>query len=266
MKGHSVLERGSWSVVSIISFLLFAFCLFPILSYGEDRLVIKNGEGQTTLVITDEGGFVSPELDFYTAPMGTPVGSPRMTITSDGNIGIGTQTPAYAYELNRTGKNAAFVAKRTDGATNFMNATASYAQFGAVTNHTVRILVNSTWRMAINGDSSINMLNGASLTAGGIWMDSSSRDLKENIKDLSAEEAVSALKELNPVKYNYKADVSEKHVGFIAEDVPALVASNDRKGLSPMDIVGVLTKVVQEQQKTISTLREELNELKGRVR
>jgi hypothetical protein len=55
-------------------------------------------------------------------------------------------------------------------------------------------------------------------------------------------------------------------VGFIAEEVPDLVAMKNRKGLSSMDIVAVLTKVVQEQQKTISTLREELDELKGKVR
>ena len=54
---------------------------------------------------------------------------------------------------------------------------------------------------------------------------------------------------MNPVKYNYKADKAEKYVGFIAEEVPELVAMNDRKSLSPMDIVAVLTKVVQEQQK-----------------
>ena len=46
----------------------------------------------------------------------------------------------------------------------------------------------------------------------------------------------------------YKADRTERHVGFIAEDVPELVATKDRKGLSPMDIVSVLTKVVQEQE------------------
>jgi hypothetical protein len=35
----------------------------------------------------------------------------------------------------------------------------------------------------------------------------------------------------------------------------------DRKGLSPMDVVAVLTKVVQEQQKTISELRERMAKL-----
>jgi len=77
-----------------------------------------------------------------------------------------------------------------------------------------------------------------------------------------------AIKELNPVKYAYKADRTEKRVGFIAEEVPELISMKDRKGLSPMDIVAVLTKVVQEQQKTmqeqqrtISALSEKVSEL-----
>jgi hypothetical protein len=69
------------------------------------------------------------------------------------------------------------------------------------------------------------------------------------------------LKELSPVKFNYKADSKETHVGFISEDVPALVATSDRKGMSPMDVVAVLTKVVQGQQKTIAELSERLKEL-----
>ena len=85
------------------------------------------------------------------------------------------------------------------------------------------------------------------------WADASSRDYKENIAALSAEEALNTLAGLNPVKYNYKADKDEKHVGFIAEDVPELVATKDRKTLSPMDIVAVLTKVVQEQKETLDT-------------
>ena len=61
--------------------------------------------------------------------------------------------------------------------------------------------------------------------------------------------------------YNYKVDKQEEHVGFIAEDVPDIVATNDRKSLSPMDIVGVLTRVVQEQQKKIAELEARLNKM-----
>ncbi|MBC8391607.1 MAG: hypothetical protein H8E17_03440, partial [Deltaproteobacteria bacterium] len=49
--------------------------------------------------------------------------------------------------------------------------------------------------------------------------------------------------------------------GFIAEDVPELVATKDRKGMSSMDVVAVLTRVVQEQQKTIAELSRKMREL-----
>jgi hypothetical protein len=102
---------------------------------------------------------------------------------------------------------------------------------------------------------------GGAYTNGSSWVDASSREYKENIELLSTEEALEAIKELNPVKYAYKTDQTEKRVGFIAEEVPELVSMKDRKGLSPMDIVAVLTKVVQEQQKFISVLSEKVSEL-----
>ena len=70
---------------------------------------------------------------------------------------------------------------------------------------------------------------------------------------------MTALRELKPTKFNYKVDKEEEYVGFIAEDVPELLANKDRKGLSPMDIVAVLTKVVQEQQKKIQALEARVN-------
>jgi hypothetical protein len=107
---------------------------------------------------------------------------------------------------------------------------------------------------------------GGAYTNGSSWIDVSSREYKENIEVLSTEEALEVVKELNPVKYAYKTDQTERRVGFISEEVPELVSMKDRKGLSPMDIVAVLTKVVQEQQRTISTLREELKELQGKIK
>ncbi|HLP45622.1 MAG TPA: tail fiber domain-containing protein [Candidatus Kapabacteria bacterium] len=89
--------------------------------------------------------------------------------------------------------------------------------------------------------------------------------LKENIENLNAGEAVAALTKLNPVKYNYKVDKTDKHVGFIAEDVPELAATSDRKGLSPMDVTAVLTKVAQEQQNVIQEYRKLISDLQKRM-
>jgi hypothetical protein len=109
------------------------------------------------------------------------------------------------------------------------------------------------------------MASGARVTTGGVWTNASSREYKENIQELSASEAADTLAKLDPVKYNYKVDAEDKHVGFIAEDVPDLVATKDRKGLSPMDIVAVLTKVVQAKSATIDVLMEKLNRLEAEV-
>ncbi|TET47632.1 hypothetical protein E3J62_00810 [candidate division TA06 bacterium] len=90
------------------------------------------------------------------------------------------------------------------------------------------------------------------------WVDGSSREYKEQIVELTSEEAIEAVSRLTPVRYNYKSDKDETFVGFIAEDVPDLVATKDRKGVSPMDIVAVLTKVVQEQQERIEALEAKI--------
>jgi len=78
---------------------------------------------------------------------------------------------------------------------------------------------------------------------------------------LTASEALNTLDELTPVRYNYKVEKDEEYIGFIAEDVPDLVAMSNRKGLSPMDITAVLTKVVKEQKNQIEGLKNE-NEAK----
>ena len=103
----------------------------------------------------------------------------------------------------------------------------------------------------VNPAYPLHMANGAYVSAGGAWTDASSRDYKDDIAELGADAAVKTLAGLNPVTFKYKAGEDERHVGFIAEDVPELVATKDRKGMSPMDVVAVLTKVVKEQQEAI---------------
>ena len=77
---------------------------------------------------------------------------------------------------------------------------------------------------------------------------------------MTLDEALKTLEQLRLTKYYYKGDNADQHLGFVAEDVPELVASKDRKGLSTMDIVAVLTKVVQQQQEKIEELEALLNE------
>ena len=66
-----------------------------------------------------------------------------------------------------------------------------------------------------------------------------------------------ALRDLEPVTFKYIED-DERRAGFIAEEVPDLVATSDRTSLSPMDIVAVLTRVLKFQQEQIRELSERL--------
>jgi hypothetical protein len=201
--------------------------------------------------------------------------SNTLCMRSTGYVGIGTWSPEYKLEIETTGENAGLYVQRTDGVTFKLNCTDSLAQIGSTTNHKVNFVQNNTARMTIDTTGYVGISdtapsypldmgslgNNARCTTGGVWQDGSSRTSKENINDLTLDKAMETLGCLNPVTYNYKVDKSEQYVGFIAEDVPELVATNDRKALSPMDIVAVLTKVVQEQQKSISELKKKIAEL-----
>jgi hypothetical protein len=91
----------------------------------------------------------------------------------------------------------------------------------------------------------------------------SSREHKENIADLAISEAIEILDGLHPVRFNYKDDAKQAlHLGFIAEDVPAAIATADRKGISPMNITAVLCSIVRQHQQTIAALREEIQTLR----
>jgi hypothetical protein len=135
---------------------------------------------------------------------------------------------------------------------------------------TVRLHIDYNGNLGLNqmavAGTPIQHTSGAHLTAGGVWTDASSREYKENVKPLTAEQAMQAVAELVPVTYNYKVDGEEKHVGFIAEDVPELVATKDRRSLSPMDIVAVLTKVVDEQRRNLEEQKQALNDQAKSIR
>jgi carbonic anhydrase/acetyltransferase-like protein (isoleucine patch superfamily) len=127
----------------------------------------------------------------------------------------------------------------------------------------VRLLIDYNGLFALNANSTVaghelHTSSGAYLTTSGTWTNASSREYKEAITPLSADTAEKTLAALEPVTFRYKNEADQQRVGFIAEDVPDLVAMKDRKGLSPMDIVAVLTRVVQTQQKQLNALQAEL--------
>ena len=63
------------------------------------------------------------------------------------------------------------------------------------------------------------------------WRNASSISCKRDVESLSLDDALAALRDLRPVTFKY-IDDDEVRAGFIAEEVPDLVATSDRTSLS----------------------------------
>ncbi|GAB4180478.1 MAG: hypothetical protein Fur006_14650 [Coleofasciculaceae cyanobacterium] len=94
-----------------------------------------------------------------------------------------------------------------------------------------------------------------------------SREIKENIVELSSQETAEILKSISPVKYSYKADQEHLvHAGFISEEMPELVTSSDRKSINLVDLISILTKAVQDDRKTIQRLVNVVNQQNSQIK
>ncbi|MEA5513575.1 tail fiber domain-containing protein, partial [Nodularia sp. UHCC 0506] len=112
-------------------------------------------------------------------------------------------------------------------------------------------LPDSDTKLYVDGNLRIN---------GRIFQDSS-RELKENITELSSKEVTDILRTIKPIKFNYKNSINkETQAGFLSEEVPNLLTSSDNKAISPVDVVAVLTKAVKDQNIQISLLLNALKE------
>ena len=127
------------------------------------------------------------------------------------------------------------------------------------------LVVDSNNRVGIGTDAPTESLHvvGNALITGNLEL-GSSRTYKNNIRKLELDDALSSLMNLQPVRFYYKVAPEEESLGFIAEDVPDLVATNDRKSINPFDVIAVLTTVVQQQQETIENLKKRVENLENK--
>ena len=255
-RGNSFRNQFTFGSSRPLSSLIMALALcisMPVSLFGADKLVIKDGNGTTTFKVEDSGATTAASR-LYTNGASAVGAAPFVLGQNIGNRGIvitdkAATNPKRIYFGWNTG------------------ATMEYVEIFAIQEGVAYknfVLAPFGGNVGIGTSSPsypLQMGSGACVTSGGVWTNASSREYKTDIKQLTAEKAIDTLTQLNPVEFAYKADLKEKHVGFIAEDAPDIVASKDRKGMSPMDVVAVLTKVVQEQQKTIAELSEKLADL-----
>jgi hypothetical protein len=118
--------------------------------------------------------------------------------------------------------------------------------------------------LGVNPLHPIDLAGGAHCFEGREWRNASSISCKKDVKDLPLDDALAALRELRPVTFTY-IDGDEVRAGFVAEEMPELLATGDRTSLSPMEIVAVLAQVVKCQQTQIHELSARLGASSGDV-
>jgi hypothetical protein len=298
----SFLSFASGALLLVLG-IVFVTLVIPLSAYSADKLIVEDSSGNQKVTLRDDGsvmlntgsfdgpswaklygaadGLAGIAFDSFGADSGLGCGGnfrfARGSQASKAAVQNGDRVGFFAFSGydGTTFLNTAALTAKIDGPVSAGNVPTKFVFETNTTGYPrpERMVISSSGNVGIGTSDpshALHMGSGAYVSTGGVWTNASSMEYKENIKGLTSKEAIETLEGLNPVKYNYKMDKGDRHVGFIAEDVPELIATKDRKGLSPMDIVAVLTKVLQEQRKTISelsekvdTLRREMNKVKG---
>ncbi|MFA6956061.1 MAG: tail fiber domain-containing protein [Thermoanaerobaculia bacterium] len=232
-------------------------------------------------------------LPFRIRP-GAPTSS--IDIAASGRVGIGTASPEALLHVYSASTADAYIGLGNNPDGNPTNESAMNIGYGglsygratgyfnirpdtsaAAPNPSLRFLTANTQRMIIDNEGFLGLgsvgfnpsypihhqATNARLDAAGVWQNGSSRTMKHDIRPLDAGSAITALEHLEPVRYYHNAVPDDEYLGFVAEDVPDIVATKDHKTLGSLDIVAVLTKVVQEQQKAIEDLKARIEQLEG---
>lgn len=215
-------------------------------------------------------------LDFNTTGnynTGTGNGSLNSNTTGDNNTGMGYNSLLY----NTTGSNNSalgYYAGPTNGFFTLSNTTCIGANAEVYSSNTIVFgdeNINK-WAFGIPTTSSNHVIevgngstngNGAYLTQGGTWTNTSSKIKKEDFSDVNGLELLQKILQIPIQKWKYKG-TNEYHIGPVAEDFYKLFGlGTDDKGISTVDPAGIALTAIKEQQKMIIQLQEEINKLKS---
>lgn len=195
-------------------------------------------------IVTGSGGLVS------NGPITSTGG--LTTSTTNGRIGIGTNTPVFPLEINNA--NALMVLSDTDGGSNWkiQNQTGQFS------------IGTATQKVLIIEDGSLS--NSLVISSAGVSV-TSSRSLKTNIKQTSAEDILAKLEELPIYTWSYTKDKSKSvHIGPMAEEFHQRFGfGDDAKRISSLDTGGLALAGVKALQKELDKRDAEIAELKTQV-
>ncbi|MDX1406864.1 MAG: tail fiber domain-containing protein, partial [Saprospiraceae bacterium] len=260
---------------------------------GDAAINFKDGVQEVFLGVNNSGGtlrtMTSHDLSLWTNNVR------RMTIDTDGNIGIGTSFPEYPLHIDDTGvsgqptitlvlesntsnrptllfsENASSI-DLNDGMSIEYNGAASGNELtiNAVGGSPLLTVESSSGEVGIGTTNPTALLevNAATVkkVGGGSWTASSDIRLKQDIRDYRA--GLEDILRIRPVRFRYNAlsgyDTSDTHVGVVAQELqevaPDMVSSFDKDGetyleVDNSDMIYMLVNAVQELHAQNTQLR-----------
>lgn len=257
------------------------------------QLRVGNGASTDVFDVYAHGGFAAGYG--ATAP---PTGGAIIS----GNVGIGTSAPAYKLDMevlaSTTPGDSMYGMRLTDGTrymifhpgtvgaqswNNIMKTHDNAIVYQPGGGFTIAPWTGGPSGLRIEGNSGLVgigvhyltaysyklQVNGTTACSGNVW--SSDRRLKKNIQELKLE-GLDIVKKLNPVTYEWNEvqDIGMEgtQMGFIAQQIEeflpnmVLTAKDGTKGVKYIEMLPILVKAIQEQQKIIDKQQSGMEAIK----
>lgn len=193
--------------------------------------------------------------------------------TGSANTAVGYQ----ALDKNTTGLNNTAVGYNADVSVNNLSNAAVFGANATVSSSNTMSFGSGTvdrWAFGIPTTSLQHALevgnaatngNGAFLTQGGTWTNTSDRNKKEDFSELNGGDLLLKIAQLSIQRWKYKG-TNEYHIGPTAQQFYKLFnVGIDDKGISTVDPAGIALAAIQEQQKQIQKQEELIAALLKRI-
>jgi hypothetical protein len=185
-------------------------------------------------------------------------GSPKLTITSGGNVGIGTTSPFGKLSVysQTIGTPAIFASSNVSGDLSYPGIRVDKYDNNSSTS---QVFINFSIANNTVANGQING-NGSGAVAFGSWSDIR---LKENIENLSSQ--LANIMALRPVEFDYiQSEGGGKQIGFIAQEMQNIYPDAVGKRVDGMLTVTGWSKTEARLVKAIQELKQELDTLKNK--
>jgi hypothetical protein len=210
--------------------------------------------------------FYVRDLSAPSIPFALSGGAPDYSIfvKNDGNVGMGTATPAAALHVVKSTGALATLARFS----NNLGIQVLYDRTDAGANDWQTSNFSSAFEISIPGSSpaQFSLASNGNLAISGTLNQGSSRDLKTDIASLDPAEVLSQVTSLPVSAWSYKTEIGVRHVSPMAEDFHRTFGMGaDDKHLAPGDQAGIALLAIQGLNQVVREKDKEIAELKSRM-